>query len=57
MSDPFVAEIRMFAGNFAPRGWATCDGQILPLSQNTETTDKLMKRLEVMVFMIEIPWQ
>lgn len=35
MSDPFVAEIRMFAGNFAPKGWATCDGQILPLSQNT----------------------
>ena len=35
MSDPFVAEIRIFAGNFAPRGWATCDGQILPLSQNT----------------------
>lgn len=35
MSDPFVAEIRMFAGNFAPRGWATCDGQILPISQNT----------------------
>ncbi len=35
MSDPFVAEIRMFAGNFAPTGWATCDGQILPISQNT----------------------
>lgn len=35
MSDPFVAEIRIFAGNFAPKGWATCDGQILPLSQNT----------------------
>jgi microcystin-dependent protein len=35
MSDPFVAEIRMFAGNFAPTGWATCDGQLLPLSQNT----------------------
>ena len=35
MSDPFVAEIRMFAGNFAPKGWATCDGQLLPLSQNT----------------------
>lgn len=33
--DPFVAEIRMFAGNFAPRGWATCDGQLLPISQNT----------------------
>ncbi len=35
MADPFVAEIRMFGFNFAPRGWATCDGQILPLSQNT----------------------
>lgn len=35
MSSPFVAEIRMFAGNFAPKGWASCDGQLLPLSQNT----------------------
>ena len=35
MADPFVAEIRMFAGNFAPKGWALCAGQILPLSQNT----------------------
>ncbi len=35
MSSPFVAEIRIFAGNFAPRGWATCDGQLLPISQNT----------------------
>ncbi len=35
MSDPFVAEIRMFAGNFAPRNWAFCNGQILPISQNT----------------------
>jgi microcystin-dependent protein len=35
VSDPFVAEIRMFGFNFAPTGWATCDGQILPLSQNT----------------------
>src|ERR1700674_5761644 len=35
MSSPFVAEIRMFAGNFAPKGWATCDGQLLPISQNT----------------------
>jgi microcystin-dependent protein len=33
--DPFVAEIRIFAGNFAPKGWALCDGQILPISQNT----------------------
>jgi microcystin-dependent protein len=35
MSDPFVAEIRMFPFNFAPTGWAFCDGQLLPLSQNT----------------------
>src|ERR1700693_553368 len=35
MTDQFVAEIRIFAGNFAPTGWATCDGQLLPLSQNT----------------------
>jgi microcystin-dependent protein len=35
MADPFVAEIRIFAGNFAPNGWAKCNGQILPLSQNT----------------------
>ncbi len=35
MSNPFVAEIRIFPFNFAPIGWAFCDGQILPLSQNT----------------------
>lgn len=35
MSNQFVAEIRIFAGNFAPTGWATCDGQLLPISQNT----------------------
>src|ERR1700716_2613837 len=35
MADPFVAEIRMFAGNFPPKGWASCDGQLLPISQNT----------------------
>lgn len=33
--DPFVAEIRIFPFNFAPKGWAFCDGQIIPLSQNT----------------------
>ena len=33
--DPFLGEIRMFGGNFAPQGWATCDGQILPIAQNT----------------------
>lgn len=35
MSDQFVAEIRMFGFNFAPRGWAFCNGQIMPISQNT----------------------
>ena len=32
--NPFISEIRMFAGNFAPRGWAFCDGQLLAVSQN-----------------------
>jgi microcystin-dependent protein len=35
MADPFVAEIRIFPFNFAPTGWAMCNGQLLPLSQNT----------------------
>lgn len=35
MADPFVAEIRIFPFNFAPTGWAFCNGQLLPLSQNT----------------------
>ncbi|WP_417207644.1 phage tail protein [Antarctobacter sp.] len=34
MSEPFVAQITLFAGNFAPRGWAFCDGQLLAVSQN-----------------------
>jgi microcystin-dependent protein len=34
MSDPFIGEIRLFAGNFAPRGWAFCQGQILSIAQN-----------------------
>ena len=33
MADPFVAEIRIFPFNFAPKGWATCDGQLLPLTR------------------------
>ncbi len=33
--DPMIGEMRYFAGNFAPRGWAFCDGQLLPISQNT----------------------
>src|SRR6187549_1706116 len=35
MADPFVAEIRIFPFNFPPKGWALCDGQLMPLSQNT----------------------
>src|SRR3712207_1329671 len=35
MTTPMIAEIRMFAGNFAPRGWAFCQGQILSIAQNT----------------------
>jgi microcystin-dependent protein len=35
MSEPFIAEIRIFAGTFAIRGWAFCDGQLLPIQQNT----------------------
>ena len=35
MSEPYVGEIRIFAGNFAPRGWAVCNGQLLAISQNT----------------------
>jgi len=34
MSEPFVGEIRMFGGNYAPRGWALCDGQLLAVAQN-----------------------
>jgi microcystin-dependent protein len=35
MSEPFVAEIRVMGFNFPPTGWATCDGQLMPISQNT----------------------
>jgi microcystin-dependent protein len=35
MSDPFIAEIRILPFGFAPKGWATCNGQLLPISQNT----------------------
>jgi len=34
MSDPYTGEIRMFGGNFAPAGWAFCDGQLLPIAEN-----------------------
>jgi microcystin-dependent protein len=35
MANPFLAEIRIFTGNFAPKGWALCDGQLMSISQNT----------------------
>jgi microcystin-dependent protein len=35
MSDPFIGQIILFAGNFEPSGWAFCDGRLLPISQNT----------------------
>jgi len=35
MSEPFIAEVKIFAGNFAPRGYAFCDGQLMPIAQNT----------------------
>jgi len=35
MSEPFIAEIKIIGENFAPRGWAFCDGQLLPIAQNT----------------------
>lgn len=35
MSEPFLAQIGMFGGNFAPRGWAFCDGQLMPIAQNS----------------------
>lgn len=34
MGEPFIGEIRMFGGNFAPAGWALCDGQLVPISEN-----------------------
>jgi microcystin-dependent protein len=35
MAEPFLSELRIMSFNFAPKGWATCDGQIMPISQNT----------------------
>jgi len=35
MANPYVAEVRMFGGNFAPSGWAFCNGQLMPIAQNT----------------------
>ena len=34
MSDPFIGEIKMFGGNFPPNGWAICNGQLMPISEN-----------------------
>ena len=34
MAQPYVGEVRMFAGNFAPAGWMFCEGQLLPISEN-----------------------
>ena len=34
MGTPYIGEIRMFAGNFAPAGWALCEGQLMPISEN-----------------------
>ncbi len=34
MNEPFIGEIRLFGGNFAPKGWALCNGQTLPINQN-----------------------
>ena len=36
MAQPYVGEIRMFAGNFPPAGWLFCEGQLLPISENAE---------------------
>src|SRR5918912_4374509 len=41
MSDQFLAEIRIFPFNFAPTGWAFCDGQLMPISQNTALFSRL----------------
>src|SRR5256886_17216519 len=35
MSHPYITKIRMFGGNFAPAGWMFCEGQLLPISENT----------------------
>jgi hypothetical protein len=43
MAQPYVGEIRMFAGNFAPVGWMFCDGQLLPISEY-ETLFQLIAR-------------
>jgi microcystin-dependent protein len=39
MSSPFIGQIMIFAGNFAPVGWALCDGRLLPVSDNTALFD------------------
>jgi len=41
MANPYLGEIRMFGGNFAPQGWAFCNGQLLPINQNAALFDLL----------------
>ena len=41
MSDPFLAEVRMFGGDLAPNGWAQCNGQLMPVSQNAALFSRL----------------
>ena len=45
----FLGEIRLFAGNFAPRSWAFCEGQLLPISQNTALFSILGKYVELTI--------
>ena len=44
VSEPFVGEIRMFGGNFAPVGWALCNGQLQQIAQNFNLQPKFMQR-------------
>ena len=52
MADPFVGEIRMFAGNFAPQGWALCDGQLLAVAQTLGQSEgcTLLLQREAVIF-------
>ena len=52
MADPFVAEIRIFPFNFAPQGWAWCDGQLLPLSQMRQRIQASLTRSAKLAFLI-----
>jgi hypothetical protein len=48
MSNPYVGEIRMFGGNFAPAGWAFCQGQLMPISENETLFNLIGRRMAVM---------